>query len=109
MKKSKYELIPLLEVRILFQVLINVPFLNEEKGNQILKDLMNCVINHWYTQKSIWNGKTILYRIKSLKKLVLFDYEINGSFIKYNDNHIYWDLKISLIMNQNGINKKIRI
>ncbi len=96
-KRSKIGLIPILETRILLRVLIDIPFLNEEMGIQILKDLTNCIINHWYTQKCLWNAKSILSGIRKLKKLIPFDYDINGSFIKYNDDYFYWDLEVSMI------------
>jgi hypothetical protein len=97
LRKSKLVLIPFLETRILLHLLIDIPFLDEEKGNQTLKDLTNCIVNQWYTQNYNWNAKTIISGIKELRKLVLFDYKINGSFVKFNDGVIKWDLKVTVI------------
>jgi hypothetical protein len=78
------------------QTLVNVPFLNEERGNQILKDLTNCIVNHWYSHKSLWNGKVIIERIEELKELVISDYMISGSFVLNSDDYISWNLEISI-------------
>ena len=45
---------------------------------------------------SKWNCKVILNDLKRLKKLVLYDYEINGSLIVYEDGEIFWDVIISI-------------
>jgi hypothetical protein len=39
----------ILETRILLHVLIDIPLLDQHKGTQILKDLINCIENHWYS------------------------------------------------------------
>ncbi|MFX1391070.1 MAG: hypothetical protein ACFE9Z_13480 [Promethearchaeota archaeon] len=99
--KRIHGLIPTLEVRILFQVLIKISFTNEDLGRQILKDLTNCLVNHWYSENNLVNAKSIIAGIKKFQKLVLFNYKINGSFIKYDDDYILWDLKVNLIKDHN--------
>lgn len=98
LKIKKKEVIPALETRLLLQILTNIHFSNEKKGTQILKDLTNCFENHWYSLQDTWNNKTIISEVKTLNKLTLCDYEINGSLIIYNDEYIHWDLKISMLV-----------
>lgn len=92
----------------MLHILINIPFLNENKGTQILKDLTNSIENQWYSIEDIWNYNCILRELKILQKLVLYDYLICGSFIIYSDNHIKWELQTSILSTINKNYKKNR-
>lgn len=106
LKNCKNGIIPILETRLLLHTLINVPFSNEFEGAQILKDLTNCMENHWYSLKDTWNYKTIISKLRKLHKFVLYDYLLNGSLIMYNDEYIGWDVKISMLVDFNLTNNK---
>lgn len=41
--------------------------------------------------------------IRELQILILWDYNINGSIIMYNDNEIKWDMDVSFILNEGEI------
>ena len=62
--------------------------------------------NNWYSSRDHWNCKTIVSLIQRLQYLVINNYEISGSFIKFNDSHTDWDLKVSITPDLNTINKK---
>ncbi|MFX0000975.1 MAG: hypothetical protein ACFE9Q_12305 [Candidatus Hodarchaeota archaeon] len=97
LKDGKNGIIPILETKMLLHSLINVPFRIENKGLQILKDLTNCMENHWYSSKNTWNCKSIFIQLKKLQNFVLNDYLISGSIVIYNDDYIQWDLNISIL------------
>lgn len=97
LRESEKGTIPILETRLLLRVLIDIPFLEKEKGMPILKDLTNCIENHWYSKQDEWNCKTILKQLKTLQNLIVDDYLIYGSFIIYSDNYVEWYFKSSLL------------
>jgi hypothetical protein len=97
LKNCKNGIIPILETRLLLHTLINTPFSNEFEGTQMLKDLTNCMENHWYSLKDTWNYKTIISKLRKLRKFVLYDYLISGFLIMYSDDYIYWEIKGSMI------------
>ncbi|MFX0004912.1 MAG: hypothetical protein ACFE9C_08365 [Candidatus Hodarchaeota archaeon] len=99
-------MIPILETRILLHTLINIPFLNENEGTLILKDLANCIENNWYSKEDTWNYKIIINELKRLQKLILYDYLIYGSLVVYNDNYIKWELQTAIL---SKINKYVII
>ena len=106
LKEGKKGAIPILETRLLLHSFIDIPFLNENEGTQILKDLTNCMENHWYSLNDIWNFKSLISGIRKLHRLILYDYTISGSLIIYADDYIYWDLKISMTIDSGNINRK---
>lgn len=53
--------------------------------------------------QSKWNTVEIMKNIKELQILILWDYNINGSLIMYNDNEIKWDMDVSFILNEGEI------
>lgn len=106
LKEGKHGIIPILETRILLHSFLDIPFLKENEGTQILKDLTNCMENHWYSLKDTWNCKSLISGIRKLYRLVLYDYIVSGSLIIYDDDYIYWDLKISMIKDFGRINRK---
>ena len=81
------------------RTLLDIPFSDDNEGTQILKDLTNCMENHWYTLRNTWNCKTIVKLITKLRKLVSYDYLIYGSLVIHNDDHIQWDLSVSITPN----------
>ncbi|MFW9972353.1 MAG: hypothetical protein ACFFDF_19360, partial [Candidatus Odinarchaeota archaeon] len=99
--------IPLLETRLLLHTLIDTPFLKKDKGTQILKDVTNCIENHWYSIEDTWNYKVILKQLKTLQKLIVSEFLIYGSFTIYNDDYIEWNTTSSLFVNREKINKII--
>ena len=97
MKEGKNGVIPILETRLLLHSLIYIPFINENEGTQILKDLTNCMENHWYSLKNTWNCKSIITELKKLQRFVLNDFIISGSIVIYDDDFIQWDLNVSIV------------
>ena len=91
-------IITLLETHILLYSPRNVPFSDAIKGINLLDALTVCMEKQLYTTHSKWNCKVILNDLRRLKKLVLYDYEINGSLIVYEDGEIFWDVIVSIIL-----------
>ncbi|MFX0040933.1 MAG: hypothetical protein ACFFCY_16630 [Promethearchaeota archaeon] len=107
LKQGKKGIIPIIETRMLLHTLISIPFLNENRGTLILKDLMNCMENNWYSIEDTWNCKSIVNGLKRIQKLILYDYLIYGSFIIYSNDFIKWDFQTTLLskMKKYGIKK----
>ena len=80
-----------------------VPFTNEIRAESIHSEISECIKNQLYCKSSRWNVPKILKKIKQLQRLFLWDYVIDGSLIKFNDNEIYWDLEVSFILNNEGV------
>lgn len=99
LKDGKRGVIPILETRVLLRTLLDIPFLEDNEGTLILKDLTNCMENHWYSLRNTWNCKTIVKGIAKLRKLISYDYLIYGSLVIHNDDHIKWDLSVSITPN----------
>ena len=102
-KELEKDILPILETRILLHTLRNEPFSNELKGINLLDTLAVCMERQLYATHSKWNCKVMLKDLKKLQKLVLYEYEINGSLIIYDDGEIFWDVIISMILENQQI------
>ena len=98
LKELEKGILPILETRILLHCLRNIPFSNEIQGINLLDALVVCMEKELYATHLKWNCKVILKNIMRLQKLVLYDYDINGSLIAYDDGEIFWDVIVSLIL-----------
>jgi len=104
--------IPILEIRVFLQSLKSVPFTDEVRGELLLYKLINSMKNQSYLTQSMWRPAKIMKYILKLQMLILWDYDINGSLVMYNDNEIIWDIDVSFILDKgeikiyNVINKK---
>jgi len=93
----KKDILPLLDIKLLLQVLRDVPFVNEAEGVVFLENLNNCLENELYGISGEWACKVIKSQVEKLKDLVLYDYVIEGSFTVYLLGKIKWDLYVSLL------------
>ena len=64
---------------------------------------MDCIKNQLYLSQSMWTSVKIKKYIMKLQMLILWDYDINGSLVMYNDNDIRWDMDVSFILNKGEI------
>jgi hypothetical protein len=103
--------IPILEISVFLHSLKSVPFTDEAKGELMLCKLIRCMKNQFYLTRSMWTSTIIKNFIKKLQTLILWDYDINGSLVIYNDNDIRWDMDVSFIMNkgEHDISKEIKV
>ncbi|MFX1569845.1 MAG: hypothetical protein ACFFCV_15945 [Promethearchaeota archaeon] len=99
----KDRFIPILEIQVLLHSLKSVPFTDELKGKLILSKLTSCMKNLLNLTKSKWTSTIIMHYILKLQKLILRDYDINGSLVIYNDNDIRWDIDVSFLLNKGEI------
>ncbi len=97
------DFIPILEIRVFLQSLRSVPFTDEIKGELILYELNDCIKNQLYQSNSTWTSDIIKKYILKLQMLVLWDYDINGFLVMYNDNEIKWDMEVSFVLNEGEI------
>ena len=107
LKELERGILPILETRVLLYALKNEPFSNELKGINLLDALTVCMEKQLYTTHPKWNCNVILRDLKKLKKLVLYEYEINGSLIAYDDGEIFWDLILSIIVENQEMHDSI--
>lgn len=98
LKELKLGILPILNVKILLHTLKSIPFTDEIEGVYILENLNECMEDQLYGKSREWNCKTIITKIKELRKLILHDYQIEGSLKLYYDNQIEWDLGVSIIL-----------
>ena len=97
LSEVKIDFLPILNVKMLLYVLKPIPFTNEVEGVRFLESLNNCMKFQLYGKSREWDCKTIATKVKKLRKLVLYDYSIEGSLKFYYDNQIEWDLGVSLL------------
>ena len=103
LKELEGGILPILETRVLLYTLRNEPFSSELKGINLLDALIICMERQLYATHSKWTSNVILKDLKKLQKLVLYEYEINGSLIVYDDGEIFWDVIISMILENQQI------
>ena len=92
LSEIKLDILPILNIEMLLYVIKSIPFTNEVEGVRFLESLNECMKFQLYGKSREWNCKTIATKIKKLRKLILYDYSIEGSLIIYCDNRIEWDL-----------------
>ena len=95
--------LPLLEIRIFLHSLKDVPFTNEDKGQQILDKMDECMENQLYLRQAEWTTDKIMKNIMALQRLILWDYMITGSIVVYSDNEIQWDVNITFILHEGKV------
>ena len=103
LKELERSILPILETRVLLYALRNEPFSNKLKGINLIDALTVCMEKQLYATHSKWTCNVILKDLKKLQKLALYEYEINGSLIVYNDGEIFWDVIISIILENHQI------
>ena len=108
LKELERGVLPILETRVLLYALRNEPFSNEINGINLLDELTVCMEKQLYATHSKWNCRIILKDLKKLQNLVLYEYEINGSLIVYDDGEIFWDLIASVIVENQEMHDSIK-
>ncbi|MHA2038658.1 MAG: hypothetical protein ACW98X_19680 [Promethearchaeota archaeon] len=96
LKEVKGDILPLLNIKILLYVLQSIPFINEIKGVSIHENLQVCMKNQRCGKTDKWNCNKIATNITELRRLILYDYVIDGSLKLSCDDRIEWDLMISI-------------
>jgi hypothetical protein len=115
LEELKRGFIPILEIRVFLHSLKSVPFTDEAKGEFMLYKLIDCMKNQLYITQSKWTPVEIMKYILKLQILILWDYNIDGSLVMYNDNDIRWDMNVFFILDKgeievfNVLNKKVKI
>ena len=96
-KGCKRGMIDILHFKLLLSALRDVPFKDEEKAHQILTALKECIENELYGGSKKWSILEILGKVQRLQKYILLDYILDGSFIVFNDEIVWWDLEVNII------------
>ncbi len=88
----KKHLFNILDMKVLFHLLRDVPFRNENKALELLNELVRGVKHRSfsYTMK----------KIRQLRELIQGEYRINGSLIIDNDNNVRWDTTVSFMLRE---------
>jgi hypothetical protein len=89
-KDIERENLKFIDIKVLMYVLKNVPFDDEQKAFEILKDIL-----YFLKKKKFCK---FLVELKALHSLILGEYLINGSIIEHKNDRIRWDLDIALIV-----------
>ena len=93
----KKDILPILDMHILLYALTAVPFIDEVEGIKISEELRDCVNNELFGKGMAC--RYISRQLDKLQDLILYDYQIEGSFIVYHDYQIDWYLDIHLCFN----------
>ena len=96
-KECKQGIINILLFKILLSALRDVPFKDEEKANRLHIALTECIENDLFGRSKEWSIFRILKKTQKLQKYILWDYTLNGSFTVYNDETVWWELKVDIV------------
>jgi len=79
-RACKQEHFNILDLKVLFHSLRDVPFSNEGRALELCNELMECIRDKSFSY--------FLKKIKRLRHLINGDYKIDGSMTMYNDNNV---------------------
>ena len=84
-------ILDLTKIHILIYALSHIPYIREEQLTRLIDNVINCLQSQKYSMYRYGN-------FMELQGILEIDYEINGSFIIFEDGETNWYLDISILL-----------
>lgn len=90
-EEATRNIVDLPKIHILVYTLSHIPFIRKQQVVQIIDNVIKCIQSQRYSMYRYGN-------FMELQEILEIDYEINGSFIVFEDGETEWYLDISLLL-----------
>ena len=90
-EEATKNILDLTKIHILIYALSHIPYIREEQVVQIIDNVIKCFQSQRFSIFRLGN-------FIKLKEISEIDYEINGSFIIFEDGETEWYLDISILL-----------
>ena len=90
-EEATKNILDLTKIQILTYTLTHIPFIRQEQIVQIIDNVVKCLQTQRFSMFRFGN-------FMELQEILAIDYEINGSFIFFEDGETEWYMKISILL-----------
>jgi len=90
-EEATKNILDLPKIQVLTYTLTHIPFIRQEQVVQIIGNVIKCIQSRRFSMYCFGN-------FLGLQEILEIDYEINGSFIIFEDGETEWYLDISILL-----------